>query len=137
LLGDGTIESGLFPSIESGDLAFLLVTLDELLRNCKSDMPGFRLGWIPFGDNYGGDNIVIDFSELTLPEKRGRVLQFNHEYGGATELAPSFVSYFEHLAEGIHTGRVVWDEDAGLSYVEGQDWDDLHDAGRIEWDEEE
>src|SRR5687768_16238106 len=69
-----TIESGLFPSIEGdGDLPFLLVPLKELRRNLTSGMPGFRAGWVPFGDNYGGDNMVIDLAS-TDPRKRGRVL---------------------------------------------------------------
>jgi cell wall assembly regulator SMI1 len=134
------IESGLFPSIESGDLAYLLVPLKELIRNTpkrKSDsrMPGFRLGWIPIGDNYGGDNIVIDLA-IEDETKHGRVLQFNHEYGGATVLADSFNQYLAQLADDLKAGRVIWDDDCGLSYKKGKNWDSLIDAGKVEYDPE-
>jgi cell wall assembly regulator SMI1 len=135
--GEGTIESGLFPSLESGDLAFLLVPLEELASNCDSGMPGFRRGWIPFGDNYGGDNIVLDYADTTAPPRRGRVLQFNHEYGGATELAASFEQYLAQLADDLERGRIAWDEEAGLSYVQGREWDDLIEQGKVEFAEEE
>jgi cell wall assembly regulator SMI1 len=139
--GLDSIESGLFPSIESGDLAFLLVPLDELARNTpknarSSRMPGFRLGWLPIGDNYGGDNIVVDLAESTPPAKRGRVLQFNHEYGGAYQLAGSFEAYLASIADGLEKKRIAFDDDAGLSYKKGKDWDDLIDAGKVEYEEE-
>ena len=132
--GEGTIESGLFPSIEDGDLAFLLVPLKELISNTRgSQMPGFRKGWIPFGDNYGGDNIVLDFASEE-PRKRGRVLQFNHEYGGAYALAPSFEAYLASIADGLESKKIRWDEDAGLSYKKSLDWDDLIDKKKVEYD---
>ena len=135
-LGDDTIESGLFPSIDSGDLAFLLVPLEELQRNTlESGMPGFRRGWLPFGDNYGGDNIVLDLAS-DEPPKRGRVLQFNHEYGGAYALAPSFEAYLTDIADGLESRKIVWDEDAGLSYKKSRDWDDLIDKKKVEYDPE-
>ena len=115
VLDGETIESGLFPSIEGrGDLPFLLVPLKEL-RVSKVGMPGFRKGWIPFGDNYGGDNMVIDLAS-TAPRKRGRVLQFNHEYGSAVEVSPSFERYLEHIAASLASKKIVWDEECGLSY---------------------
>ena len=129
-----SVESGLFPSIEGdGDLPFLLVPLDELRRNLKGGMPGFRKGWIPFGANYGGDNIVIDLASDDPPQ-RGRVLQFNHEYGGATELAKSFGAYLEHIADGLASKKIKWDPDAGLSYARGRDWDDLIEKNKVEYD---
>jgi cell wall assembly regulator SMI1 len=135
-IGDDTIESGLFPSIESGDLAFLLVPLDELARNTRgSRMPGFRKGWLPFGDNYGGDNIVLDLAS-DEPGKRGRILQFNHEYGGAYALATSFEAYVTSIADGLESRKIKWDEDAGLSYAKSRDWDDLIDKKKVEYDPE-
>jgi uncharacterized protein (TIGR03067 family) len=132
-----TIESGLFPSIEGrGDLPFLLVPLKQLKSGLSSKMPGFRKGWIPFGDNYGGDNIVLDFASKD-PKKRGRVLQFNHEYGCATELAPSFEQYLQHIADGLNAGKIIWDAESGLSYRRGRDWDDLIDKKKVEYEEDE
>ena len=120
--GVDSIESGLFPSLEAdGDLPFLLVPLEELQRGVKGGMPGFRRGWVPFGDNYGGDNIVLDLASEE-PKKRGRVLQFNHEYGCAAELAPSFDAYLEHIADALAAKKIVWDEDSGLTYKKGRDW---------------
>lgn len=130
LSGGGSIESGLFPSIEGeDDLPFLLVPLKELRRNIRSRMPGFRDGWLPFGDNYGGDNIVLD--------PGGRVLQFNHEYGGAYVLAPSLEAYLAHIADGLEGKKIVFDEDSGLHYRRALDWDDLIDKGKVEYAEEE
>lgn len=129
-----SVESGLFPSLEGdGDLAFLLVPLAEMQERTESTMPGFRKNWVPFGDNYGGDNIVLDLASDD-PNKRGRVLQFNHEYGGAVELAPSFDKYLEHLADGLESRKIVWDEEAGLSYKKGRDWDDLIEQKQVEYD---
>ena len=129
-----SVESGLFPSLEGdGDLAFLLVALKELRSNLKGGMPGFRKGWIPFGDNYGGDNIVIDLAS-DEPAQRGRVLQFNHEYGGAVELAKSFDAYLEHIADGLKSKKIKWDDEAGLSYARGRDWEDLIEKKKVEYD---
>jgi uncharacterized protein (TIGR03067 family) len=136
LLDGETIESGLFPSIEGrGDLPFLLVPLKELARGVRGGMPGFRKGWIPFGDNYGGDHMVIDLTS-TDPGKRGRVLQFNHEYGCAAEMAPSFEQYLEQIADGLAAKKIIWDEDSGLSYKRGRDWDDLIEKKKVECDED-
>ena len=135
--GEDSIESGLFPSIESDDLPFLLVPLKELQRQVLSNsrMPGFRKGWLPFGDNYGGDNIVLDLASEE-PGKRGRVLQFNHEYGGAYPLAASFEAYLADIADGLESRKIVWDEDSGLSYKKSRDWDDLIDKKKVEYDPE-
>jgi len=133
--GVDSVESGLFPSIEGdGDLAHLLVPLKELASSTRgSQMPGFTKGWVPFGSNYGGDNIVLDLAS-TDPKKRGRVLQFNHDYGAAFEIAPSFAKYLEHIADGLETKKIVWDDEAGLSYKKGRDWDDLIEKKKVEYD---
>jgi cell wall assembly regulator SMI1 len=138
-LGDDTIESGMFPSIERSDLAYLLSPLKLLARNTptgprSSRMPGFRVGWVPIGDNFGGDNIVIDLTQDA--KKRGRVLQFNHEYGGAYEVAPSIEAFLSSIADGLEKKRIVFDEHAGLSYRKGLAWDDLIDKGKVEYDPE-
>jgi cell wall assembly regulator SMI1 len=113
------IECGLFPSIEGGgDLPFLLVPLKELKSDLNSRMPGFRKGWIPFGSNYGGDNLVIDFASAD-PKRRGRVLQFNHEYGCATAIAPSFEEYLQHIADALEAKSIIWDTKAGFRTREG------------------
>ena len=72
---DDSVEVGLFPSVEPDDLAFLLVPLKQLSRNTPtgkraSRMPGYRLNWVGFGDNYGGDHIVLDLAETTPPARR-------------------------------------------------------------------
>lgn len=138
---EDSVEVGLFPSIEADDLAFLLVPLKQLKRNTPttqgaSRMPGYRINWIGFGDNYGGDHIVLDLAETTPLEKQGRILQFNHEYGCAIELAPSFEDYLESIAAGLKSKRIKWDNDSGLSYAKGKDWDDLIDAGKVEYAED-
>jgi cell wall assembly regulator SMI1 len=135
LLDGDTIESGLFPSIEgNGDLAHLLVPLSEMQTSVKSEgMPGFRKGWLPFGSNYGGDNIVLDLTSERAATP-GRVLQFNHEYGCAFEIAPSFLKYLEHIADGLASKKIVWDDEAGLSYKKGRDWDDLIEKKKVEYD---
>jgi cell wall assembly regulator SMI1 len=135
LLDGDTIESGLFPSIEgNGDLAHLLVPLREMQTSMKSEgMPGFRKGWIPFGSNYGGDNIVLDLTSDHAATP-GRVLQFNHEYGCAFEIAPSFLKYLDHIADGLASKKIVWDDEAGLSYKKGRDWDHLIEKKNVEYD---
>ena len=141
VVSDEPIEAGLFPSIESHDLAHLLVPLKHLKEYTPttkraSRMPGYRLNWVGFATNYGGDNIVLDLAETTPANKRGRILQFNHEYGGAVELAPSFEAYLEDIAKGLATKRIRWDSDAGLSFAKGKHWDDLIDAGKVEYAED-
>jgi cell wall assembly regulator SMI1 len=139
LVSDDEVGVGLFPSIERRDPAFLLVPLKQLKSNTPttkraSRMPGYRLRWIGFGDNYGGDNLVIDFADSTPPEKRGRVLQFNHEYGCSTELAASFEEYLERIAEDLAAKRIKWDR--GFCYVKGKDWDNLINTGKVEYAED-
>ena len=133
--GFDSIESGLFPSIEGdGDLAHLLVPLKELASSMRgSQMPGFSKGWVPFGSNYGGDNIVLDLASKDA-KKRGRILQFNHELGCAFEIAPSFDKYLEHIADGLASKKIVWNDEAGLSYKKGRDWDDLIEKKKVEYD---
>ena len=130
-----SVESGLFPSIEGdGDLAHLLVPLKALARHTRgSHMPGFTEGWVPYGDNYGGDNFVMDLASSD-PKKRGRILQFNHELSCAVEVAPSFEKYLEHIADGLESKKIVWDDEAGLSYKKGRDWDDLIEKKQVEYD---
>lgn len=137
---DEPVSPGLFPGIESDDLAFLLVPLKQLESYTPTTkeavhVHGYRMNWVGIGANYGGDNIVIDLN-TDDPKKRGRVLQFNHEYGGAVELAPSIEAYLTTLADDLEAGRVVFDAGSGLSTVEGRDWDDLMDEEKVEFDPE-
>ena len=133
--GLDSLESGLFPSIEGrGDLAHLLVPLKEMASSMRGlQMPGYSKGWVPFGSNYGGDNIVLDLASPDA-KKRGRVLQFNHEYGAAFAIAPSFEKYLEHIADGLESKKIIWDEEAGLSYKKGRDWDELIEKKKVEYD---
>jgi cell wall assembly regulator SMI1 len=129
-----SVESGLFPSIEGeDDLPFLLVPLAELAENTTADRFAFRKGWVPFADNYGGDNIVLDLAS-TEPQRRGRVLAYNHEYGAAVPLAASFEAYLRHIADGLDARKIVWSDESGLSYKRAYDWDELIEAARVEYD---
>jgi cell wall assembly regulator SMI1 len=139
-MGGEAVESGLFPSIEKHDLAFLLSPLKLLTEvtpktKRSSRMPGFRVGWVPIGDNFGGDNIVVDLASEDA-KKRGRILQFNHEYGGAYEVAPSIEAFLTSIAQGLEKKTIVFDDDAGLTYKKTLDWDDLIGAGKVEYDPE-
>lgn len=65
----------MFPSIERGDLPFMLIPLKHLKENTPiskraSRMPRYRLKWIGFGDNQMGDNIVLDLADTTPPAKQ-------------------------------------------------------------------
>ncbi len=40
------------------------------------------------------------------------------------------------MANCLETGKIVWDADAGLSYAQSRDWDDLIDAKQVEYDPE-
>lgn len=117
------IEAGLFPSGENGDLAHLFLPLKTARQHSKGGMPGYKPGWLAFGSNFGGDNYVIDLS-TDDPKKRGRVLQFNHEYGGARVAAKSLAAFLQEIADGLDDESIIFDEDAGLSYVEGIDWEE-------------
>ncbi len=122
------VEIGLFPSSEEFELAYMLVPLSQLVSNTPmtepededdcNRMPGYELGWIGFGDNYGGDNIVLDMSPKTPESQRGRILLFNHEYAQATELAPSLEQYLQDIMDQIKCGKIAYDEDLGIAYTQ-------------------
>ena len=129
---DEYLESGLFPGIESSDLAFVFVPIAELTEGTIADTFGFRKGWVPFGSNYGGDHVILDLAS-DAPPQRGRVLIYNHEYNAASPLAPSFGQYLRDLADGMESGEIVWSE-RGLSYAQERKWDDLIDERKVEYD---
>jgi hypothetical protein len=54
--------------------------------------------------------------------------------GGAAELAPSFDAYLEHVANGLESKKIVWNEESGLTYKRGRDSDDLIETKKVEYD---
>ena len=42
--------------------------------------------------------------------------------------------YLEHIADGLESKKIVWDDEAGLSYKKGRDWDDLIEKKQVEYD---
>lgn len=45
-------------------------------------------------------------------------------------------SYIDRLARDLAAKRIRWSKGVGLSYVKGRDWDDLIDAGKVEYAED-
>ena len=66
--------------------------------------------------------------------KRGRVLEFNHEYGCAFKLATSFDAYLKDVADGLKSKKIKWDDEAGLSYARSREWEDLIEKKKVEYD---
>ena len=69
--------------------------------------------------------------------KPGRVLQFDHEMSGAYEIADSLAALFGRLAEDLETGRVRFDGECGLVPADGLNFNDLHEAGKLEFADED
>ena len=123
---------GMFPSIEDFDLAFQLVPTGDLQESWDRGY-GWEEGWIPFGTNAGGDEMVCDLAKDS--PKPGRVLQFNHELAAAYPRADSVAAFLEQIADAAEAGRLMYDEDHGPMPAEGHalDFNTLHENGDLEF----
>ena len=124
-------EVGLIPSSEHGDLAHLLMPLDEVTAYEDPDM-GVLPGWIHFATNYGGDVIACDMSDDS--PRRGRVIHYVHEGCDVVRRADSVADLLAKLADDLDAGKVVFDEESGLTFTQENaiDLEAAHEAGELE-----
>jgi cell wall assembly regulator SMI1 len=91
----------------------------EPARGVRSDW--WNPGWVPIADNGGGDYFCLDLA----PGKggtTGQVIIFYHDMSDRPRVAPSYAAWLEQLAEGLESGRYVFDEDEGIiEAVEDED----------------
>ena len=123
---------GMFPSIEDFDLAFQLVPTGDLEQSWDRGY-GWENGWVPFGTNAGGDEIVCDLAPDS--PRPGRVLQFNHELAAVYPRADSVAAFLEQIADDAEAGRLMYDEDHGPMPAKGHalDFNTLHNNGELEF----
>jgi cell wall assembly regulator SMI1 len=70
----------------------------------------WNVKWIPFTHNGGGDHHCVDMD----PAARGtvgQVIQFNHEVGVHSVLAPDFATYLTQFASNLEAGHYRFDPD--------------------------
>jgi cell wall assembly regulator SMI1 len=75
-------------------------------------------GWIPIGDNQGGDHLCVDLD----PAEGGTVGQlfsYWHEYGAWRFVAPSITAFLEHLLKHLDAGRYAINDRGQLASVAG------------------
>jgi cell wall assembly regulator SMI1 len=83
-------------------------------------------GWVPVAQNGGGDLVCLD----TAPAEgghAGQVLLFSHDDAVRPILAPSFDVWLTRLAEGMESGRYVYDPVEGLIEPSGEGDEDEDD----------
>ena len=73
--------------------------------------------WIPIGGNGAGDLLCIDLQPAEGGTV-GQVIEAIHDDDDRKLLAASWPAYLETLADGLTSGRVVYDDEIGLI------WDD-------------
>lgn len=139
--GEGA-ESGLFPHTDDNlglEPAWRLMSLTEITAawtqlkvlldggefagQVSEPAPGVRTdwwcpGWVPIADNGGGDHLCLD----TTPGEGGRVGQvvvFRHDARSRPLLAGSFEELLTRVAEGVVSGRYVFDPVEGLVEATG------------------
>jgi cell wall assembly regulator SMI1 len=130
-------ESGLFPHTDDvfgPEPAWRLLPLSEIAAvwgqlkglydageyagQATDPSPGVRAdrwcpGWVPVADNGGGDHLCLD----TTPGEGGRVGQivvFRHDSPSRPLLAGSFEELLTRLADGVESGRYIFEADEGL-----------------------
>lgn len=80
----------------------------------------WRLGWIPFCGDGGGNHLCVDMD----PDKGGtpgQVLTMWHDDATRVFVTPSLTEFIELIANRAEKGELRWDEDWGGVYepVEG------------------
>jgi cell wall assembly regulator SMI1 len=81
-------------------------------------------GWIPIGDNGGGDHLCVDLD----PAKGGTVGQlfsYWHEYGAWRIVAPSITAFLEQLLKHLDAGRYAINEQGQLVPGDGPEPGDV------------
>lgn len=116
---------------------------EELRRNqfvpegvdCEPEGPAkgdewWRLGWIPFCGDGGGNHLCVDMdpAEGGTP---GQVITMWHDDSGREVIDASLTDLMETIADDADEGELVWDEEMGGVYapVEEDVGDDDDDDG--------
>ena len=126
---------GIFPSCDEwDDMAFGPLSLEQILQEWKmqkellesGDFEGlepqsadgiandwWKVGWIPFADNGGGDYYCIDMNP-TDTGTTGQVISHSHETGEHKMLARSLSAFLKDLANSLDSNAFEYDADYGV-----------------------
>jgi cell wall assembly regulator SMI1 len=87
-------------------------TFDAIEPDCPPTVRKvwWNLKWVPFTHNGGGDHPCIDLDPAETGTV-GQVVQFNHEVGAHSVLAPDLAAYLEHFAGDLEGGHYRFDPD--------------------------
>jgi cell wall assembly regulator SMI1 len=72
----------------------------------------WRLKWIPFCGDGGGNHLCIDM-EPARGGTIGQVITMWHDEPTRALIAPSLTAFIEQIAADFEQGKLVWDEDWG------------------------
>ena len=76
----------------------------------------WRLKWIPFCGDGGGNHLCIDM-EPADGGTPGQVITLWHDEPARNLIAPSLTGFIEIIAEDFEDGALIWDEDWGGVYA--------------------
>ena len=130
---DGDDGSGIFPAIETEEMAYSPMPLSRVASEWRSGSKfarsypadaefdadrGIRReywnpGWIPIATNGGGDYHCIDLSPAAGGTV-GQVIEWRHETDERRLLAPSWEHRLTELADGLESGKYAYDEGHGV-----------------------
>ena len=69
-------------------------------------------GWIPLARDWGGNNLAVDLAPGPAG-KWGQVILFGRDYDCKYVVARSWAALLATIADDLHSGKVIVDEDAG------------------------
>jgi len=72
----------------------------------------WRLGWIPFCGDGGGNHLCVDMDPDTGGTS-GQVISMWHDASERQLIAPSLTEFIEIIANDAEAGELVWDEEWG------------------------
>lgn len=75
----------------------------------------WRLGWIPFCGDGGGNHLCVDLDPAE-GGALGQVISMWHDMANRDLIAPSLTDFIEIIATDAEAGQLVWDEEMGGVY---------------------
>jgi cell wall assembly regulator SMI1 len=123
-LQNGTMEFGVFPAVEPEEMAYGPIELDDLyIPKTPEDVSSIKIDadprvkplymsekWFPFASNGGGDYLMLDY-DPAASGTAGQVIQWLHETSQRLWVAESLETLLKQIADGLDSGRYVYDED--------------------------
>jgi cell wall assembly regulator SMI1 len=119
-LQNGTIEFGVFPSLETDDMPYGPMPLEHIkifddimedeeiiefdVRDPQIRPQYWNPRWIPFATNGGGDYHVCDLDPAEGGTV-GQIFEWRHETSELLLIAPSLEAALDDILEGLESGR--------------------------------